>query len=47
MTLLPEGRGIFDVAVDGELAFSKFSSGGFPDEDELVAQLVTKYTAAG
>jgi len=33
---VPEGRGIFDVAVNGKLVFSKFATGTFPDEDALV-----------
>ena len=38
-TLIPEGRGIFDVRVDGVLVYSKFESGTFPDEDQLVSEL--------
>jgi selT/selW/selH-like putative selenoprotein len=34
--LIPEGRGIFDVAVDGKLLYSKFETGTFPDNDQLV-----------
>jgi len=29
-------RGVFDVAVDGTLVFSKHSAGRFPDEAALV-----------
>lgn len=38
-TLIPEGRGIFDVVVDGELVYSKFETGGFPDERDLVERV--------
>jgi len=27
---------VFDVIVDGRLAFSKHNAGRFPDEDELI-----------
>ena len=37
--LLPEGKGIFDVKVDGELIYSKYSTGRFPLSGE-VADLV-------
>jgi selT/selW/selH-like putative selenoprotein len=37
--LIPQGRGIFDVAVDGKLVYSKFETGTFPDNDQLVAAL--------
>jgi selT/selW/selH-like putative selenoprotein len=37
---LIEGKGgIFDVAVDGKIIFSKKSAGRFPKEDEIVAKL--------
>jgi selenoprotein W-related protein len=29
-------RGVFDIAVDGKLVFSKHSTGRFPDDDEIV-----------
>ena len=37
--LIPDGRGIFDVTVDQALVYSKFKTGAFPDEDQLVAEL--------
>lgn len=37
--LIPGGGGIFDVHVDGDLVFSKFAAGGFPDEAGLVAKI--------
>ena len=33
--LVPEGKGIFDVEIDGKLIFSKFQSGRFPDRGEI------------
>ncbi len=38
-TLVPEGKGIFDVALDGKLIYSKFQTGTFPDEKALVEEL--------
>ncbi len=43
--LIPQGSGIFDVAVDGVLAYSKFETGRFPDEDALVEELAAKYAS--
>jgi selT/selW/selH-like putative selenoprotein len=37
--LVSGGGGIFDVHLDGELVYSKFESGGFPNEMELVGKL--------
>ena len=39
LTLHAEGRGIFDVEVDGALIFSKYQVGRFPEEGEI-AQLM-------
>ena len=33
--LVPEGKGIFDVEIDGKLIFSKFQSGRFPNRGEI------------
>lgn len=38
--LIPEGRGVFDVVVEGNLVYSKFETGTFPDNDRLVSQLL-------
>jgi selT/selW/selH-like putative selenoprotein len=35
----PGSKGQFDVLRDGELVFSKYSEGRFPDPDEILAQL--------
>lgn len=37
--LVPGGKGIFDVIVDGELVFSKFKEGRFPQQGELASKL--------
>ena len=36
-SLMASDGGIFDVAVDGTLVFSKHENGGFIDEREIVA----------
>jgi selT/selW/selH-like putative selenoprotein len=37
---LVKGRGgVFDVAVDGRLVFSKHAAGRFPEPDEILALL--------
>ena len=36
LTLHAEGKGIFDVEVDGTLIFSKYQVGRFPEEGEIV-----------
>jgi selT/selW/selH-like putative selenoprotein len=37
--LIEGEKGIFDVAVDGELVFSKHAAGRFPEEKEIVDKL--------
>ena len=37
--LIREGGGIFDVIVDGDLVYSKFATGRFPDDGEVVGKL--------
>jgi selT/selW/selH-like putative selenoprotein len=39
--LVAGGGGIFDVAVDGKIVFSKFDAGRFPSPDE-VAEAISK-----
>lgn len=34
--LIKGGGGIFDVAADGKLVFSKHESGRFPEADEVI-----------
>ena len=38
--LIPSTGGVFEVAVDGVLVYSKKETGEFPDEQQLVKQLV-------
>ena len=33
------GGGVFEVAVDGELVFSKKAQGRFPEDDEVLGPL--------
>ena len=37
--LIKGGAGVFDVAADGTLVFSKHATGRFPDEREIVEAL--------
>jgi len=37
--LIPGAGGIFDVAQDGELIFSKFKTGRFPEPEEIISLL--------
>ena len=39
VTLIEGSRGIFDVKADGQLIFSKYKSGRFPDHDEILNKL--------
>ena len=41
--LIPKGGGIFDVAVENELVYSKSQTGSFPDEEQLINELVSNY----
>ena len=41
--LIPKGGGIFDVVVEEELVYSKFKTGSFPDEEQLINELVSAY----
>jgi len=38
--LIPSDGGVFEVVVDGVLVYSKKETGEFPDEQQLVEQLV-------
>ena len=38
-TLIPAGRGIFDVEVDGTMVYSKFKTGTFPDNEALTEHI--------
>lgn len=37
--LIPGRDGVFDVRVDGEMIFSKYESGRFPSEPEVLDQI--------
>ena len=37
--LVPSDGGRFEISVDGKLVYSKLSTGQFPDEEEILAQL--------
>ena len=37
--LVPGRNGIFDVLVDGEMVFSKYKAGRFPNYDEVASKL--------
>ena len=41
--LIPKGGGIFDIVVENELVYSKFKTGSFPDEEQLIRKLVSTY----
>ena len=40
LELIPSTGGVFEVVVDGVLVYSKKETGEFPDEQQLVQQLV-------
>ena len=37
--LVPGDKGIFNVMVDGDLVFSKFETGRFPNDGEVSAKI--------
>ncbi|MDE3262311.1 MAG: Rdx family protein [Acidobacteriota bacterium] len=37
--LIEGGKGIFDVAVDGDLVYSKYDTGRFPENDEILDKI--------
>jgi selT/selW/selH-like putative selenoprotein len=39
VALRKSGGGVFEITVDGKLAYSKKASGRFPTEDEVVQAL--------
>lgn len=42
MELIGGGGGIFDVEADGDMVFSKFTQGRFPDDGEVQTLLKKK-----
>lgn len=39
MTLKRSGGGVFEITVDGRLAYSKKATGAFPDETQVLASI--------
>ena len=37
--LIRGGKGIFDVVVDGQKIYSKYETGRFPEDEEVLSQL--------
>ena len=37
--LIKSGGGVYEIAVNGELIFSKKRTGIFPDDDDIIAKL--------
>ncbi|MBW2543956.1 MAG: Rdx family protein [Deltaproteobacteria bacterium] len=37
--LVPGGGGIFDVIADGDMIYSKFKTGRFPEHEEVIEKL--------
>lgn len=44
--LIKSGGGAFEVKVDGDLIYSKLSTGRFPDDDEIISAIKTRGTGA-
>ena len=40
-TLVPSGRGKFEITADGKTVFSKLKEGRFPENDEIVSRLAS------
>lgn len=39
LNLIPSGGGCFELTVNGELLYSKLSTGQFPDEEKMLAEV--------
>ena len=39
LELEPSTGGCFELSADGDLVYSKLKTGGFPDEEEMVAAI--------
>jgi len=42
LTLIPAGKGTFDVRLDGQVIFSKKTEGRYPTSDEIVVALLER-----
>ena len=42
--LIEGAGGVFDVTVDGKMIYSKFNTGRFPEDDEILAQVEARAT---
>lgn len=40
LRLIPAGGGCFEVTVDGALIYSKLETGKFPDENQIVEEVI-------
>lgn len=47
LKLVPVGGGAFEIALDGELIYSKLKTGKFPDEKWVVDTVGSRLKAAG
>ena len=43
LEIIEGSGGVYEVVVDGNLEYSKAATGVFPNEDQLLDQLVKKY----
>ena len=43
LTLVPSGGGCFELTANGELLYSKLKTGEFPDEQNMLELLSTKF----
>jgi selenoprotein W-related protein len=40
--ILPGSGGVFDVQIDGDLVYSKWDTGRFPSNDQILAMIAEK-----
>jgi selenoprotein W-related protein len=40
--LIRSGGGVFEIAVDGELLYSKKATGAFPEDEDIVRRILAK-----
>ena len=46
-TLVPSGRGRFEITADGETVFSKLKEGRFPENEEIESRLAARTGTGG